>query len=385
MESDTATPTGYAAEIGGTCTEGHYCPANSSSPTPCPPSTYTNNTGNTAIADCLPCPVGMFCGEYGLTAPEGMCSAGFYCPGGQVTATPTETQCPTGHYCLEGSPMPSRCPPGTYQNLTTQSDCLTCPSGYFCDSTLSPVTSLENSLCPAGSYCPEGTQYSIQFRCPPGTYSNATGLSEVSQCSLCSAGMYCPMFGQTSPNGPCHEGYYCLYGANSSTPDQGVMADECPAGHYCPTGTITPVECPRGTYNPVTMAGSSSDCQNCPAGQYCNTSGLIQPTEYCDEGYFCPQGSTNSTSFLCTTGHYCPSSSGSPVPCPAGTYSSSQGLTTASNCSLCTPGSYCADEGLSQVSGLCNGGYYCPGGNLSPNPTMYLCEAGFACPEGTCY
>ena len=383
MESDTATPTDYPAEIGGTCTEGHYCPANSSSPTPCPPGTYTNNTGNTAVADCLPCPVGMFCREYGLTAPEGMCSAGFYCPGGQVTATPTETQCPTGHYCLEGSPMPSRCPPGTYQNLTTQSDCLTCPSGYFCDSTLSPVTSLENSLCPAGSYCPEGTQYSIQFRCPPGTYSNATGLSEVSQCSLCSAGMYCPMFGQTSPNGPCHEGYYCLYGANSSTPDQGVMADECPAGHYCPTGTITPVECPRGTYNPVTMAGSPSDCQNCPAGQYCNISGLIQPTEYCDEGYFCPQGSTNSTSFLCTTGHYCPSSSGSPVPCPAGTYSSSQGLTRASNCSLCTPGSYCADEGLSQVSGLCNGGYYCPGGNLSPNPTMYLCEAGFVCPEGS--
>ena len=383
MTSDTATPTNYPAEIGGACTVGHYCLANSSTPTPCPPGTYSNSTSNIAVGNCLPCPVGMFCAEHGLTAPEGTCSAGFYCPGGQVTGTPTEYQCPAGHFCLEGSPTPSRCSPGTYQNLTTQSNCLTCPPSYFCDSTFSPVISLESLFCPAGSYCPEGTQYSTQHQCPPGTYGNVTGLSDVSQCTLCSAGMFCPLHGHTSPSGPCHEGYYCLYGANSSTPNQGTTANVCPEGHYCPTGTVAPINCPRGAFNPLTMATALSDCQNCPGGKYCNASGLLQPTGNCDEGYFCPEGSTNSSSYLCSTGHYCPASSGSPTPCPAGTYSSMKGLARAADCTVCTPGNYCIDEGLSQVSGLCSGGFYCPGGNLSPNPSMYVCEPGFVCPEGS--
>lgn len=34
----------------------------------------------------------------------------------------------------------------------------------------------------------------------------------------------------------------CVEGAASGTGTQ------CPAGHYCPTGSIVPVPCPIGTY-----------------------------------------------------------------------------------------------------------------------------------------
>ena len=34
------------------CTAGHYCPALTKKPLPCPPGTYSSSTGNDAIADC---------------------------------------------------------------------------------------------------------------------------------------------------------------------------------------------------------------------------------------------------------------------------------------------------------------------------------------------
>ena len=45
--------------------------------------------------------------------------------------------------------------------------------------------------CPAGSYCPQGTEYETHFLCPAGTYSNATGLANDTQCTPCDPGMFC--------------------------------------------------------------------------------------------------------------------------------------------------------------------------------------------------
>ena len=47
------------------------------------------------------------------------------------------------------------------------------------------------TICPAGSYCPTGSQHETHYLCPPGTYSNNTGLSADSQCTPCTPGSYC--------------------------------------------------------------------------------------------------------------------------------------------------------------------------------------------------
>lgn len=78
--SDTATPEfTNGTGVAGPCTPGHYCPQQSSTPTPCPLGTYSNTTKLTADSECLDCPYGMYCGELGLTEPSGPCSPGFYC------------------------------------------------------------------------------------------------------------------------------------------------------------------------------------------------------------------------------------------------------------------------------------------------------------------
>ena len=46
------------------------------------------------------------------------------------------------------------------------------------------------SDCPVGYYCVNGTGYN-PAACPAGTYSNTTGLAEVSQCTPCDPGYYC--------------------------------------------------------------------------------------------------------------------------------------------------------------------------------------------------
>ena len=95
-------------------------------------------------------------------------------------------------------------------------------------------------------------------------------------------------------------GYYCISGVDRPMPgasNDSVTANctcpvstyftgiggICPVGHYCPTGTDIPNECPAGSY--TDMLGQSS-CTTCPEGFYCLT---------------------NATEFLAT-------------PCPVGMY-----------------------------------------------------------------
>ena len=59
----------------------------------------------------------------------------------------------------------------------------------------------------SGSYCPAGTRYHNEFKCPLGTYSNSTGLNESSQCSPCAGGFYCGEMGLTEATTPCAAGW----------------------------------------------------------------------------------------------------------------------------------------------------------------------------------
>ena len=380
--SKVPTPIGNDS-IGDICPAGHYCPLESSFPLPCPPGTYSNVIGNIDYQNCSMCPAGMFCEENGGIAPTGNCSAGYYCPGGQDIATPIGLLCPAGHFCSAASFEPCLCPPGTYQNQTGQTRCLVCPEGYVCDSTIEPIVTLDGRLCSPGSYCPSGTQYELQYTCPPGTYSNQSGLTSPEDCSSCDAGMFCAVHGLTSPSGPCYEGYYCQQGARSSTPDQPPLASICPAGFYCPSGSVDPTPCSIGTFNPQTGQSELTSCRNCTGGFYCNASALAEESGECEAGYFCDSGAENPTWQLCPDGHFCIKESAQPLPCPLGTFSPTAGLTNESMCINCWAGSYCNDTGLNSVSGPCDPGFYCPEGTSVRNPPEYNCNVGFHCPEGS--
>lgn len=67
--------------------------------------------------------------------------------------------------------------------------------------------------CFAGHYCPPGTMYPTQYKCPVGTWSGRSGLEAESECR------------------PCPRGWYCLAGA-------GTPSGRCSSGHYCPEGTL---------------------------------------------------------------------------------------------------------------------------------------------------
>ena len=46
-------------------------------------------------------------------------------------------------------------------------------------------------------------------------------------------------------------------------------------------------------------------------------------------------------------------------------------------------GHYCDMEGLPSPTGLCQQGYYCPEGQVSATPGLYICPAGHFCLEGS--
>ena len=87
-----------------------------------------------------------------------------------------------------------------------------CDPRYYC-----PEGShrIDQELCPMGYYCPLATQYPEP--CRNGTWSNETGLMDVSECMPCTEGYYCNGFALTEPSGPCTPGYYCPTGSEVST------------------------------------------------------------------------------------------------------------------------------------------------------------------------
>ena len=248
-----------AAEGGGMCEPGYYCPEGSTEMTICPPGTYEPRSGSD---ECQICPAGYYC-EEGATRP-------IECHGG---------------YCPAGSSAPTLCLDGFYgsddlRKLETLDDCPYCPNtmychtgiiqgicdaGYFCD--FGAVAWRDESKeCPEGHYCPSGTP--LPIRCPETLYYSGTGATDVSYCK------------------PCAEGYYCL--------DNDAVSRVCPRGHFCPEKTKEPFKCWKGTYNPFKRQGKAEDCLPCPLGSNCDTEGIDDWRRHmCPVGHYCPVGPKN--------------------------------------------------------------------------------------------
>ena len=57
-----------------------------------------------------------------------------------------------------------------------------------------------------GHYCPAGTNYSTEYKCPRGTYNPNTGLKMESECLPCPGGFYCDQDAQVNYTEVCHAG-----------------------------------------------------------------------------------------------------------------------------------------------------------------------------------
>jgi len=69
----------------------------------------------------------------------------------------------------------------------------------------------------------------------------------------------------------CEQGTY----AGSARTPNATSCPLCPAGYYCPEGTIVPEDCPRGYY----CVEAQWKAEPCPIGTYGNSTSKCQQTK----------------------------------------------------------------------------------------------------------
>ena len=88
--------------------------------------------------------------------------------------------------------------------------------------------------------------------------------------------------------------------------------------------------------------------------------GLTAPVGSCLAGHYCTLGAIDQNPIgqsygdYCTAGHYCETGTGTPTPCPIGTYLPDTGKSHVSDCISCYPGKYCETTGLTNFTGMYN-------------------------------
>lgn len=139
----------------------------------------------------------------------------------------------------------------------------------------------------------------------------------------------------------------------------------------CPSGTIGTTPSSIGSCAGVCVAPAGSYCGAgeapgatglpCAAGRFGSTPGLTQPTcsGNCTAGYACPAGSTTPTAVTCPPGTYSLAGAGVCTPCVVGKYSSASGLSTpcTSACAAAT-GYYCGEGATAATGAPCPMGTY---------------------------
>lgn len=434
--ANVSTPAS-AAEGGGPCPAGNYCPQGTSSPNPCPPGTFNALTHQTHIDNCTICPGGSYCQSFGGTAVTGTCEVGYFCPAGSTVAK--QNICPAGNECPAGSSAATPCTDPNYQDIKGQGSCKVCGAGYECTDTTRtlcrPDQSSQSYYCPDNAYsrvlCPDGQFTNIIgaetaadcVDCPPGFYCpNSLSSAKIVECPSgfycdgqaytadgsgtgtytctdghycpsgsshpipCTPGSYCAGTGLQAPTGDCDQGYYCLEGSNTATPTGGAVGDQCPAGSYCPTGSAINIECPVDTYNPAVGGIDSTACQACDAGKRCLSRGMSAVGDDCPAGYYCTQSPFEQRP--CEEGNYCPAGQSAQILCPSGEY---QPYTLQSSCLACPEGYYCPQSDTT-TKFICPAGQYCvantetpvdcPAGTYGPREGLINLAGCENCPHG---
>lgn len=210
------------------CSLGSFCPAGSSTETPCPQGTYSRDPA----FPCIPCIAGTYGNLVGAAS-----SAACY-------------PCPQGSFCPTGSSFATPCPLNTYSITplaTSNSTCLPCPASTY---TMSPGQTSCMSSGGSGPVCSSGTYLDYASstnctKCSAGTFNPQSGSTSISSCLVCSAGSYSSAPGSSSCM-PCSPGKFSpVVGASSAS---------------------TCLPCELGTFNPY--FGLSSCPLDCPAGYF---------------------------------------------------------------------------------------------------------------------
>lgn len=208
------------------------------------------------------------------------CDAGKYLPMGTLTCT----TCPAGSWC-----------PGnqTFEfNAVTDQGITACPSAYpnseisataitqcFSDTKSRPWTGIQNP-CTTPDNCATATcnECSVDA-CDYSVYANADGTADGALKDGCATN-----------DDPCTQT------VASVTANIGFFVEDmaCP---ICPDGKI--------------CAGGDAQPETCPAGKVCVNGGVSE----CPAGHYCPSGSSEATE--CPEGSFCPTGSATPFTCPA--------------------------------------------------------------------
>lgn len=370
------------------CEEGFYCV--SGQRIPCPAGTYGNVRKLTTASCSAPCP------------------AGHYCPINTISGT-TYPCGSANNYCSVGSAAPVPVPLGYY---STNAD------GSFLTNDNSVKTRSKIKICEQGFYCSDG----IKYICEAGYYGNQEGLSTFSCSGLCPAGFLCPAGTiepynrpcSKSPNSYCPEGsghplltamgYYAV----STETIEGSYSNQiiCPRGAYCIDGVK--YLCKAGRYGGQVMETNSSCSGLCHAGTYCPPGSTYIREHGCgNSSVFCPEGSGAPTQAsigfytvgneyvnntwhwqeiqthagftpfensqemhrvnqkVCEPGFFC--IDGVKIPCPAGRYGKTYGLSSKTCDAACDEGYYCPEQSTSPQEYPCNGtNLFCPFGSHVP-------------------
>ena len=182
------------------CPLGYYClpgDQNDGQPVPCPIGTFGAEMGLTSPDEdldnfnqrfCTPCPEGKFCpSEGGIPNCEVDIDENTPNVDGIKYPCKAFSDCTPGHYCPERSSEEEQCPEGYYQPFPNQVDenaCAKCISGYFCDTheLTNPISCPANYFCPSFEEDGEINRGGIQHPCPKGTYSLSQNLRTESEC-----------------------------------------------------------------------------------------------------------------------------------------------------------------------------------------------------------
>ena len=135
-------------------------------------------------------------------------------------------------------------------------------------------------------------------------------------------------------------GYYCP--TNSSSPAF------CEYPYYCPQGSDRRLQCPLG-YLSMDVAGNRTSreatCEICANGYYGNHPKRLN-CSVCPAGYFCPSGTIGPHVNPCPLGHYCPEQSSDAIPCPPGMYGNKPRAVSNSDCLQCPEKTFNNRQGM---------------------------------------
>ena len=328
-----------ATVVPAVCPPGHYCPAGSTVPLPCPAGRFNSANGSQSMEECTPTDPGFYTSA-GSTE-QMACRAG--------TAAP-----------IAGMGACNRCTPGTFQAKAGQVACV---------------------ACEPGSYCAEGAAAALP--CAEGSYSSSTSLTRAAECTLTDQGYYAST-GSTQQT-PCAAGTAQASSGMGSCSKcaAGTFQDEegkltckpCTAGSYCAEGAAAALPCKAGSYSSSTNLTSAEECTltdqghyastgstgqtACNPGTYANEPGMPTCTS-CEPGRYQPNFKSTRC-VLCAVASYCPGfRTTSPTPCPGGTFSNITGLSADWQCTPVEPG-FWAPTGSTFPEECPTSGFTCPG------------------------